>query len=85
MSFFVAMEHKIALNPFGGDFGGKRGSGKNHFSARGFRGLARLASFYSISVPRVQFFPVFAMFAMTTMAHSVTLTPASQVTSIKAG
>ena len=46
------MEQKIALNPFGGggDFGGKRGSGENHFSARRFSGLARLASFYSISV-----------------------------------
>ena len=30
-------------------------------------------------------FPVFAMFAMTTMADSCTLTPVSQVTSIKAG
>ena len=58
MSFFVAMEQKIALNPFGGTLGGNGGSGKNHFSTRGFRGLARLASFYSISVPRVQFFPV---------------------------
>ena len=30
-------------------------------------------------------FPVFAMFAMTTMANSRTLTPVSQVTSINAG
>ena len=31
MSFFVAMEQKIALNPFRGDFGGKRGSGEKSF------------------------------------------------------
>ena len=36
-----------------GDFGvGGRGSGKNHFSARGFSGLARLASFYLCHVYR---------------------------------
>ena len=36
---------------------GETGSGKNHFSGHGFsRGLARLASFYSITEPLVQFF-----------------------------
>ena len=68
MAFFVAMEEKIALSPFWGTFGGNGGSEKNHFSGRGFSRLARLASFHSITVPLVQFFLVFAMFAMTTLA-----------------
>ena len=53
--FLWQWSKKSLLTHLGGLWG-KRGSGKNHFSARGFRGLARLASFYSISMPRVQFF-----------------------------
>ena len=57
MAFFVAMEQKIALNPFGGTLGETGVREKSFLRARvQFSGLARLASFYSISVPRVQFF-----------------------------
>ena len=107
---FLWQWSKKLLLTIWGDFGGKRGSGKNHFSARGFRGLARLASFYSISVPRTG--TEWAIVVMTNMANTgknctrvysffrcspclswqrwlirypVTLTPVSQVTSIKAG
>ena len=76
LAFLLAMEQESALNPFaggGGDFGEKRGPGKIIFPLAGSVGW-HAASFYSISVPRAEFFPVFAMFAMTTMDHSVTLT-----------
>ena len=65
MAFFVAMEEKIALPPFWGAFGETGVTGKI-ISARSRvqPGLARLASFYSITVPLVLVFPVFAMFAM---------------------
>ena len=57
--------------------------GKNHFSSRRFNRLAQLASFYPIFVPLIHFFPVVAMFSMTTTGHSFTLTPVSHNTSIK--
>ena len=65
---------KMTLPHLGGLWG-ETGVRENLFSGRGFSGLARL----------VHFFTVFAMFAMTTMAHTCTLTPVTQVTSIKAG
>ena len=70
------MEEKIALpHFFGGGLWGKRGSGKNHFSGRRFSGLARLALFQLDHRTTCTVFLVFAMFAMTTMADSCTLTP----------
>ena len=79
------MELKIALNPFLGDFGENGGPEKIISPLAGSVGLHDSPLSARSPVPRVEFFPVFAMFAMTTMAHSVTLTPVFQVTSIKAG
>ena len=50
------MEEKIALPPFGGTFGGNGGPGKSFLRSRVQPERARLASFYSITVPLVQFF-----------------------------
>ena len=54
---------------------GETGSGKNHFSGRGFSWLAQLALFLLDHRTTCTVFLVFAMFAMTTMADSCTLTP----------
>ena len=85
LAFFVAMEEKIALPPFGGTFGGNGGPGKSFLRSRVQPGLAPTRLFPLDHRTICTVFPVFAMFAMTTMAHSCTLTPVSQVTSIKAG
>ena len=53
--FLWQWRKKLPFPHFGGLLG-KRGSGKNHFSGRGFSRLARVASFYSITVPLAQFF-----------------------------
>ena len=50
------MEEKIALPPFWGTFGGNWGPGRIISPVAVQPGLARLASFYSITVPLVQFF-----------------------------
>ena len=47
---------KIALPPFGGTFGGNGVREKSFLRSRIQPGLARLASFYLITVPLVQFF-----------------------------
>ena len=52
------MEEKIALPPFGGTFGGNGGPGKIISPVAGSAGACttHLQSFYSITVPLVQFF-----------------------------
>ena len=50
------MEEKIALPPFGGTFGGNGVREKSFLRSWVQPGLARLASFHSITVPLVQFF-----------------------------
>ena len=85
MAFFVAMEEKIALPPFWGTFGGNGGPGKIISPVAGSAGACTTRLFLLDHRTTCTIFPVFAMFAMTTMADSCTLTPVSQVTSIKAG
>ena len=54
--FFVAMEEKIALPPFGGTFGGNGGPGKIISPVADSVGLRNSLFFYSITVLLVQFF-----------------------------
>ena len=66
---------------FGGTFGGN-GVRKIISPVAGSAGL-HVTRLFPLDQRTV--FPVFAMFAMTTMADSCTLAPVSQVTSTKAG
>ena len=68
------MEEKIALPHLGGLLG-ETGVRENHISGRGFSWLAQLALFLLDHRRTCTVFLVFAMFAMTTMADSCTLTP----------
>ena len=74
------MEQKIALNPFGGTLGETGVREKSVLRARVQWACATRLFLLNLRGMCTVFFPVFAMFAMTTMAHSVTLTPVSQVT-----
>ena len=85
IGIFCGNGGKNCPSPFGGDFWGKRGSGKNHFSGRGRGRLARLTSFCSITVPLVQFFWCSPCLPWQRWPSRVYADPVSQVTSIKAG
>ena len=69
------MEEKIALPPFWGTFGGNRGPGKIISPVAGSAGACTTRLFLLDHRTTCTVFPVFAMFAMTTMADSCTLTP----------
>ena len=71
--------------PHLGDFWGKRGPGKIISPVADSAGACTTRLFLLDHRTTCTVFPVFAMFAMTTMADSGTMTPVSQVTSIKAG
>ena len=79
------MEEKIALPPFGGTLGANVGPGKILSPVAGSAGACTTRLFLLDHRTTCTVFRVFAMFAMTTMADACTLTPVSQVTSIKAG
>ena len=72
------------LFPHLGDFGGNGGPGKIISPVAGSVGFHD-SPLSTRSPYHLYSFPVFSIFAMTTMADSCTLTPVSQVTSIKAG
>ena len=84
--YFLWQRRKKLPFPHGRTFGGNGGSGKNHFSGRGFSRVARLTSFYSITVPLVQFFrcsPCLPWQRWLIRVYACSLTPVSQVISIK--
>ena len=68
------MEEKIALPPFWGTFGGNGGPGKIISPVAGSAGACTTRLFLLDHRTTCTVFPVFAMFAMTTMADSCTLT-----------
>ena len=82
---FLRQCRKNCPSPIWGDFWGKRGPGKIISPVADSAGACTARLFLLDHRTTCTVFPVFAMFAMTTMADSCTLTPASQVTSIKAG
>ena len=63
------MEQKIALYPFGGTFWGKRGPGESFLRSR-VQWACTTCLFLLDLRATCTVFPVFAMFAMTTMAQS---------------
>ena len=73
LAFFVAMEGKIALPPFWGTFEGNGGPGKIISPVAGSAGACTTRFFLLDHRTTCTVFPVFAMFAMTTMADSCTL------------
>ena len=84
MAFFVAMEEKLPFPHLGGHWG-NGGPGKIISPVAGSAGACTTRLFLLDHRTTCTVFLVFAMFAMTTMDDSCTLTPVSQVTSIKAG
>ena len=83
------MEEENCPSPIWGTFGGNWGPGRIISPVAVQPGLARLASFYSITVPLVQFFRAAGV---RHVCHDndgcfvrVYADPVSQVTSIKAG
>ena len=78
------MEEKIALPPFGGNFGGNGGPGKIISPVADSLGLRNSLSFYSITVLLVQFSGVRHV-CHDNEGRFVHADPVSQVTSIKAG
>ena len=71
-------------SPIWGTFGGNGGPGKSFLWSLGFSTLARLASFYSITVPLVQFFRCSPCLPWQRWPICVRFPRISQVTSIKA-
>ena len=83
--FFVAMEEKLPF-PIYGDLGeGETWVREKSFLRLRVKQACTTRLFLLDHRTTCTVFPVFAMFAMTTMADSRTLTPVPQVTSIKAG
>ena len=83
--FLWQWRKKLPFTHFGGLWGGNGSPGKIISPVAGSAGACTTRLFLLDHRTTCTVFPVFAMFAMTTMADSCTLTPVSQVTSIKAG